>query len=333
MQRRYRVRMVNEAIAAAEVIVCRVTRVMLLDSASLYFRAFYGVPDTVTSPDGMPVNAVRGFTDMVSTLITRYRPTDFVACLDYDWRPAFRVALLPTYKAHRVATITGSGSPDVEVVPDLLEPQVPVILAVLKAAGLCAVGADGFEADDVIATLAHRYDERGLEVDVVSGDRDLIDLATERVRVHYTGKGMANIQTLTPAEVQVQYGVPAGHYADFAMLRGDPSDGLPGVAGIGAKTAATVVSQFGTIEQIVAAAQSGDKTMSNSVRVKVLAAVDYLAVAPAVVRGRTDVPVDQLETTIPAAPADADMLAAIGKKFGIQSAVERLTTALAKVGR
>ena len=312
--------------------MCRVTRVMLLDSASLYFRAFYGVPDTVTAPDGMPVNAVRGFTDMVSTLITRYQPTDFVACLDYDWRPAFRVALLPSYKAHRVEYTTGSGSPDVEAVPDLLEPQVPVLLAVLKAAGLCSVGAEGFEADDVIATLAHRYGEQGVEVDVVSGDRDLIDLCTDRVRVLYTGKGIANIVAFTPDEVQAQYGVPAGHYADFAMLRGDPSDGLPGVAGIGAKTAATVVAQFGTIEQIVAAAQSGDKAMSPSVRAKVLASLDYLAVAPAVVRGRTDVPVGELQTRIPAAPADPEMLAALGERFGIQSAIDRLTSMLAKVG-
>ena len=313
--------------------MCRVTRVMLLDSASLYFRAFYGVPDTVRSPDGMLVNAVRGFSDMVSNLITRYQPTDFVACLDYDWRPAFRVALLPSYKAHRVATITGSGSPDVEDVPDLLEPQVPVLLAVLKAAGLCAVGADGFEADDVIATLAHRYDERGVEVDVVSGDRDLIDLCTDRVRVLYTGKGMANIVAFTHAEVQAQYGVPAGRYADFAMLRGAPSDGLPGVAGIGAKTAATVVAKFGTIEQIVAAAQSGDPAMSNAVRARVLDALDYLAVAPAVVRGRTDVPVAELATAIPARPADPEMLAALGERFGISSAMERLTAALAKTGR
>ncbi|MEO6501029.1 MAG: 5'-3' exonuclease, partial [Jatrophihabitantaceae bacterium] len=301
------------------------TRVMLLDSASLYFRAFYGVPDTVTAPDGMPVNAVRGFTDMVTTLITRYQPTDFVACLDYDWRPAFRVALLPSYKAHRVEYTTGSGTPDVETVPDLLEPQVPVLLAVLKAAGLCSVGADGFEADDVIATLAHRYDEQGVEVDVVSGDRDLIDLATDRVRVLYTGKGIANIVAFTPEEVQAQYGVPAGRYADFAMLRGDPSDGLPGVAGIGAKGAATVVAQFGAIEDIVAVAKSGDKAMSNSVRAKVLAALDYLAVAPAVVRGRTDVPVGTLRTRIPAEPADADMLAALGERFGIQNSIGRLT--------
>jgi 5'-3' exonuclease len=302
---------------------------MLLDSASLYFRAFYGVPDTVTAPDGMPVNAVRGFTDMVSTLITRYQPTDFVACLDYDWRPAFRVALLPSYKAHRVEYTTAGGAPDVETVPDLLEPQVPILLAVLKAAGLCSVGADGFEADDVIATLAHRYGGRGVDVDVVSGDRDLIDLATDRVRVLYTGKGISNIVVFTPDEVQAQYGIPAGHYADFAMLRGDPSDGLPGVAGIGAKTAAAVVAKFGSIEDIVAAAQSGVE-MGSSVRSKIMASLDYLAVAPAVVRGRTDVPVDELQTAIPAAPVDPDMLAALGERFGIESAMQRLTATLAK---
>ena len=302
---------------------------MLLDSASLYFRAFFGVPESVTAPDGMPVNAVRGFTDMVATLITRFGPTDLVACLDYDWRPAFRVTLLPSYKAHRVAHPTPGPAPDVEVVPDLLEPQIPVLLAVLRAAGLCAVGASGFEADDVIATLAARYDQRGAYVDVVSGDRDLIDLTTERVRVLYTGRGLAKLVEFTPAEVEAQYGIPSGHYADFAMLRGDPSDGLPGVAGIGAKTAALVVAKFGTIENIVAAAQSGDPLMSSSVRSKIMASLDYLAVAPLVVRGRTDVEIAELDTAIPAAPADPKMLAALGEQFGIGSALDRLTTALA----
>jgi 5'-3' exonuclease len=240
------------------------------------------------------------------------------------------VALLPSYKAHRVEYTTGGGTPDVETVPDLLEPQVPILLAVLKAAGLCSVGADGFEADDVIATLAHRYGGRGVDVDVVSGDRDLIDLATDRVRVLYTGKGISNIVTFTPDEVQAQYGIPAGHYADFAMLRGDPSDGLPGVAGIGAKTAAAVVAKFGSIEDIVAAAQSGEQ-MGGSVRSKIMASLDYLAVAPAVVRGRTDVPVAELETAIPPAPVDPEMLAALGERFGIESAMQRLTTTLAKL--
>jgi 5'-3' exonuclease len=304
---------------------------MLLDSASLYFRAFFGVPESVTAPDGMPVNAARGFTDMVSTLLTRYRPTDFVACLDYDWRPQFRVDLVPSYKAHRVAQVSHTDAPDIEVVPDLLEPQVPILLAVLKAAGLCAVGAEGFEADDVIATLAARYDTRTADVDVVSGDRDLIDLVTDRVRVLYTGKGIAKMVEFGPDEVLAEYGIPATNYADFAILRGDPSDGLPGVAGIGVKTAAAVVSRFGSIEQILAAAQSGDETMSAPVRAKVLAAASYLSVAPAVVRGRTDVPVAELQTSIPATPADREMLDAIGEKFGIQSAMGRLRTALQTV--
>jgi 5'-3' exonuclease len=302
---------------------------MLLDSASLYFRAFYGVPESVTAPNGMPVNAVRGFCDMVSNLIGRFSPTDLVACLDYDWRPAWRVELLPSYKAHRVAVPQPAGQPDVENVPDLLEPQVPVLLKVLEAAGLCAVGAEGFEADDVIATLASRYAADGAEVDVVSGDRDLIDLATDRVRVIYTGKGMSNLVEFSPAEVQAQYGIPAGHYADFAILRGDPSDGLPGVPGVGVKTAALVVSKYGRIEEILAAAQSG--ALTGTVRSKILQAADYLAVAPAVVRGRTDVEIPALSSAIPATPADPEMLAAMAETFGLESAVARLTKAIASV--
>jgi 5'-3' exonuclease len=301
---------------------------MLIDAAGLYFRAFYGVPESVISPDGMPVNAVRGFTDMVSTLLTRYRPDRFVACLDNDWRPAFRVALVPSYKAHRVAAVTGLGQPDIEEVPEQLTPQVPVLLAVLSAAGLCAVGSDGFEADDVIATLAHQFDQAGDEVDVVSGDRDLIGVVTDRVRLLYTGRGITKIAELTPSEVLGKYGVPAEFYPDFAVLRGDPSDGLPGVPGIGEKTAAIAVTKFGPIEKIVQLARSGDPMMSPTIRTKVLAAADYLAVAPDVVRGRVDVPLPLLETAVPGAPADPEMLDALGEKFGLTSSVQRLRKAL-----
>jgi 5'-3' exonuclease len=276
----------------------------------------------------MPVNAVRGFTDMVSTLLTKYRPDRFVACLDNDWRPAFRVALVPSYKGHRVATITRSGEPDIEEVPDLLTPQIPVLLAVLKAAGLCAVGSDGFEADDVIATLAHQFDQAGDEVDVVSGDRDLIGVVTDRVRLLYTGRGITKIAELTPSEVLVKYGVPAEFYPDFAVLRGDPSDGLPGVAGIGEKTAAIAVTKFGPIEKILQLARSGDPQMSPTIRTRVLAAADYLGVAPDVVRGRVDVPLPLLETAVPAAPADPEMLDALGETFGLMSSVQRLRNAL-----
>jgi 5'-3' exonuclease len=304
-------------------------KLMLLDSASMYFRAFYGVPESVTSPDGMPVNAVRGFTDMVATLITRYRPSDFVACLDNDWRPSFRVALVPSYKAHRVAVAGHAGERDIEQMPEALVPQVPVLLAVLQAAGLCAVGADGFEADDVIATLAHRNDVAGQRVEVVSGDRDLIGVVTDRVTLLYIGRGLAKLAEFTPADVLSEYGIPVEHYPDFAVLRGDPSDGLPGVAGIGAKTAALAVTKFGSIEHILAVARSGDPIMSPTIRVKVLAAADYLELAPDVVRGRTDAPVPDLHTQIGPTVADPEMLDALGERFGIASSIGRLRTALA----
>ncbi|MDQ1731335.1 MAG: hypothetical protein QOK10_1494 [Pseudonocardiales bacterium] len=305
---------------------------MLIDSASMYFRAFYGVPESVTSPDGMPVNAVRGFTDMMSTLLSKYRPTHFVACLDNDWRPAFRVALVPSYKAHRVAVPTPKGQPDIEEIPDLLTPQVPVLLAVLKAAGLCSVGADGYEADDVIATLANRHDQRGERVDVVSGDRDLIGVVTERVRLLYTGRGVAKLEELTPQAVVEKYGIPSELYPDFAVLRGDPSDGLPGVPGIGEKTAAIAVTKFGSVEKILDVARSADNAMSPTIRTRVLAAADYLAVAADVVRGQRDLQIAELSCAIPAVPADAEMLEALAERFGLASSIGRLRTALAAVG-
>jgi len=294
---------------------------MLVDAANLYFRAFYALPDTITAPDGMPVNAIRGYLDMTAALIDKRRPTRHVACLDASWRPQFRVDLVPSYKAHRVAADGG------EEVPELLVPQVPVLLEVLAALGLAAVGAEGFEADDVIATLATRDDD---PVDVVSGDRDLLALASDRVTVLYTGKGIAKMAEMGPSDVLEKYGVPAEHYADFAVLRGDPSDGLPGVAGVGEKTAAALVSRFGAIEDIVAAAERGEDGFPAGSANKVLAARDYLAVAPAAVRGRTDVPIGAVDDALPSAPADGERLVDLVDRYGIEAPVERLLTAIAK---
>jgi 5'-3' exonuclease len=302
---------------------------MLVDAAGLYFRAFHGVPASIVAPDGTPINAVRGYLDMTATLITRRRPTRYIACLDYDWRPAFRVALLPSYKAHRVA-------PDgAEDVPDDLSPQVPILLDFLAALGLCSLGASGFEADDVIATLAARADAAGEAVEVVTGDRDLMAVATDHVRVLYTGRGLAKLEDLGPAEVIAKYGISPALYPDFAMLRGDSSDGLPGVPGVGERTAAALVSRFGAIEQIVAAAQDTDGSgFPAGSRAKVLAALDYLAVAPGVVRGRTDVPVPAtLPDALPASPADPERLVDLSDQWGLGSSVERMLQALAKAHR
>jgi 5'-3' exonuclease len=206
-------------------------RLMLLDTASLYFRAFYGVPDSIKRPDGTPVNAVRGLLDIIARLVTDYEPTHLVACWDDDWRPQWRVDLIPSYKAHRVAEVV-PGGPDVEVTPDPLEAQIPMIREMLAALDVTVIGAPNHEADDVIGSLAA---QASTPVDVVTGDRDLFQLVDDAsgVRVIYTARGMSKLEVLTDVTVVGKYGVLPGQYADFAVLRGDASDGLPGVAGIG----------------------------------------------------------------------------------------------------
>lgn len=292
----------------------------LIDAANLYFRAFYAVPDSVTAPDGRPVNAIRGFLDMAASLIDKRRPTRWVACLDTSWRPAFRVALVPTYKAHRVA------ADGTEAVPAALSVQVPLLLDVLAALGLTAVGAEGFEADDVMATLATRDAE---PVEIISGDRDMIALASDRVRVLYTGKGLAKMEDLGPDEVKAKYGIAAEHYADFAILRGDPSDGLPGVAGVGEKTAAALVARFGPVEEIVAAAEARADGFPAGAAAKILAARDYLTLAPDAVRIRLDVPIGELDDVLPSTPHDAEVLALLVNELGIGTSVGRLQAAIA----
>ncbi|MEQ3549203.1 5'-3' exonuclease H3TH domain-containing protein [Pseudonocardia nematodicida] len=312
---------------------------MLLDSASMYFRAFYGVPESITAPDGTPVNAVRGFTDMISRLVTEHRPVRLVACLDLDWRPAFRVAALPSYKAHRVeearaADAVPAGVP--EEVPDTLAPQVPVIMEVLAAAGIATGGAEGHEADDVIGTLAHREDTD--PVLAVSGDRDLMQIVRDTgpgVRLLYIGRGLNKAENCGVGEVAAKYGVPRDRagaaYAEMAMLRGDPSDGLPGVPGVGEKTAATLVGRYGSWDELVAAvSDASDARMAAGVRAKLTAAGDYLAVVEPVVRVVTDAPVElDRDTVLPASPADPDRLDELAERWGLESSVARLRKALA----
>jgi 5'-3' exonuclease len=268
-------------------------RLMLLDTASLYFRAFYGVPDTIRRADGTPVNAVRGLLDMIARLTTEYGATHLVACWDDDWRPQWRVDLIPTYKSHRVAEVVEHG-PDVEVVPDALEAQIPMIRRVLDLAGIAVVGAAEHEADDVVGTYASHA---RLPVDVVTGDRDLFQVVDDarQVRVIYTARGMKNLEVVTDAVIVGKYRVLPGQYADYATLRGDASDGLPGVAGIGEKTAASLLGEYGTLDGLLAAAADAGSGLSASLRSKLAAAADYLTVAPAVVRIVRDLQLPTLE--------------------------------------
>ena len=305
----------------------RTEKLMLLDSASLYFRAFYGMQESITAPDGTPVNAVRGFLDCIARLVTDHGPTRMVCCWDDDWRPDFRVNAIPSYKAHRVSDESDGG----EEVPDTLAPQVPVIAEVLKAVGIARVGVAGYEADDVIGTLAAAA---RVPVDVVTGDRDLFQVVDDLrgVRVLYTAKGgVARAEVITEVAVAERYGIPGRSYADFAALRGDPSDGLPGVPGIGDKTAATLISTYGSLDGVIRAARDGDPGVRASVHDKVLAATDYLAVAPLVVNVALDAPLPDYDDRLPSAPVDPDGLAALTSQWGLTTSVARLTSVLARV--
>ena len=172
-------------------------RLMVLDTAALYFRAFHGVPDTVRAPDGTPVNAVRGLLDIIARLVTEFTPTGLIACWDADWRPQWRVDLIPSYKAHRVAEVVPAG-PDVELVPELLTVQVPIIVEALTALGIPILGKAGYEADDIIGTLASTA---AGPVDVVTSDRDLFQVVDDArdVRIIYTARGMSNLEIVTDA--------------------------------------------------------------------------------------------------------------------------------------
>lgn len=304
-------------------------RLMLLDSASLYFRAFYGVPESMSS-EGTPNNALRGFADMIATLVTRYEPTDLVACWDNDWRPAFRVEAIPTYKSHRVL----EGSDGSEESPEKLTPQVPLIREMLELVGITRLGVDGYEADDVIGTLTHRFAGQG-PVDVVTGDRDLFQLVDDAmsVRVLYTAKGGVRAPDIIDESfLMTKYGVPGGRaYADLAVMRGDTSDGLPGVAGIGEKTAAGLLAEFGTLAAIRAAIANGDPRIKGARRTRLEAAHDYLDVAPKVVDVALDCAVpDDFTSDLPHGVARPDAFADFAARHDLGGSAERLSRALSR---
>jgi 5'-3' exonuclease len=308
--------------------------VLLLDGASMWFRSFFGVPSSITAPDGRPVNAVRGFLDAVATVITRERPTRLVVCRDDDWRPQWRVDLVPSYKAHRVEEVKAA-EPDIEEVPDDLTPQVDMIMEILDAFGIPTAGAPECEADDVLGTLASR--ERSDPVVVVSGDRDLLQLVRDEpvpVRVLYLGRGLAKATKWGPAEVADTYGVPLDRagpaYAELALLRGDPSDGLPGVPGVGEKTAATLLAQHGSLKGILAAAHDPKSTMSKAYRMKLLAAIDYIEAAGPVVKVASDADVNFSTPTdeLPLSAEHPRKVVKLAEQYGVTSSIARLQKAL-----
>lgn len=281
---------------------------MLLDAATLYYRAFHALPASLVDPQGRPNNAIRGFIDGLRILRDAYQPDRIVACWDEDWRPQWRVDLLPDYKRARAE----SG----EETPDALAPQMPVIADVCRALGVAVVGAPGMEADDVVAALALAAEE---PVVMVSGDRDLTQLVSDAHsrRLVYLGTGIGKHTIYDDVLVRSTYGVRADQYADLATLRGDPSDGIPGAPGIGAKTAAAYLAAFGDLEGVLRAAEAGTPPITMSKAAALVQAAAALRATKRVIELR---PAD---VRCPPQPADRDALARLAVEHGLQSVLRR----------
>jgi 5'-3' exonuclease len=294
---------------------------LLLDTASLWYRAYFGMPDTLVSPEGMPVHLIRGVTDMVARLITKYDPTEIAVCLDSDWRPSWRVELIPEYKAHRVDA-------EDEAVEESMSAQIPILLELFAAAGFPLIGVSNYEADDVIASLAHVSTQ---PVMVVTGDRDLFQLVDDErsIKVAYLAKGVSAHDVVDEKWIENKYGIPGKRYGLFALLRGDPSDGLPGVKGIGEKSAALLANAFDSVDAIVAAAHHGHDLLPIPIQKKILAGLDYLERAPKVVACALDVPLPHLDLKRPE-EWDAAHMKKLQKEFGLGASVDRLFAALAR---
>ena len=294
---------------------------MLLDSASLWYRAYFGMPDTLLSPSGEPVNAIRGYLDMTSKLISIYKPKRLVACIEGDWRPSWRVDLFPEYKANRL-DVEGE-----EEEPDTLGPQIPILLDLLEAFKIPIVGVDDYEADDVMAS--YTVSEPG-PIKIVTGDRDLFQLVDDKrkISVVYLAKGIANHDLVDLRWIAEKYDIPGERYALFAMIRGDASDGLPGIRGIGEKGAAIIAKQFENLEEVMLAAKNNDERLTPNARKKLLESADYARIAPKLVHCALDVPLPKLNIELPKRPNNLDEIYQYQKDYGLGASVDRLIAAL-----
>lgn len=294
---------------------------MLLDSASLWYRAYFGMPETLVSPAGMPVNAIRGYLDMTSRLLTKYQPNRLVACLEGDWRPSWRVELFPDYKLNR---LDESGA---EEEPDTLGPQIPILLDVLDALGIPMVGVDDYEADDLMATFSVKQNG---PIRIVTGDRDLFQLVDDKrdVKVVYLAKGISNHDLVDLSWIEKKYEIPGDRYSLFAMIRGDSSDGLPGIRGIGEKGAAAIAKQFKNLSEVMSAAESGDERLTPNLRKKLLESADYALIAPKLVGCAIDVAIPEMTIDLPTKPASLEKIMALKDEFGLGASIDRMISAL-----
>ena len=273
-----------------------------MDGSSLIFRAFYGAQRRVKDADALRTAAIGGFLFRLARLVVERGPARLAVADDADWRPQWRVEQLASYKEHRTA----------EPVPPGLAPQIPVIDGVLRAIGIEVIGMPGYEAEDVIATLAAQISGT---VEIASGDRDLFALVEDpRVRVLYPEK--SGLTVIDEAEIVRRYGIPGRRYADFAILRGDPSDGLPGLRGVGAVGAAAMIRRHGDIAGVLR-----ERELRPADR-------EYLERAARIVPPVADLPIQLPAGRREAYPADPAALDVFVERYGLREAADGLLAAL-----
>src|SRR6187455_2247807 len=216
----------------------RDSELFLVDGNNLAYRAYYALPEELATSEGFPTAALLGFTNMLFKLLSDYRPRGVAVA--WDTRPVHRAELSAEYKSDR------------RPMPDLLREQFPFFRPIVEAFGYRNLEFEGWEADDVIATLATRADEAGIKTCVVSTDRDAFQLCSENVSLMMTPRGVAEVNVYTPERVELRYGIRPDQVPDFIGLKGDTSDNIPGIPGIGDKTAGQLIAQYGSLEEVVA---------------------------------------------------------------------------------
>lgn len=278
------------------------------------YRAFFALGDTVSTPKGEPIGAVHGYLDMVARLVKQRRPGEVVHAYDHDWRPVARTDIYPAYKANRAAD------------PEGLPGQFGVLRRVLEHTGMTQVQTRGWEAEDAIGAFCAdaRPDDR---LQIVSGDRDLIQLVRDPVvKLLFTVRGVSDLHEFDEAGVLTKYGVPASRYSEFAILRGDPSDGLPGVSGVGEKTARALVQAYDSLDLMLEAAAGAPNSgplVKPALRSKLLEATDYLHDMERLVPVNIDAPLD-----LWGGERDDIELKTIADELGLRGPVQRLLAAL-----
>jgi 5'-3' exonuclease len=289
---------------------------LFLDVSSLMYRAFFAMGNSVRSPGGRSVGALHGYLDMVVSLLVARRPDEVVHAYDHEWRPVARTDLYAGYKGNRPAD------------PEGLPEQFTMLRQVLDLSGMPQAQTRGWEAEDAIAALCMQASEDD-RVEIVSGDRDLIQLVRDPVvKLLFTVRGVSQLVELDEATVLERYGVSADRYAEFAILRGDASDGLPGVRGVGEKTARALIETYASLDELLADAgadrpRPGPLSGKPGLRARLLEDAAYIAAMRQLVPVNAVAPLDRWR-----GERDDDALTALAEELAVRGPVQRLRAAL-----